>query len=345
MPLAPSPPPPPSQPQFLMTGFLVCIDSFLAIFTLLPVRLLAHLARMPYQVMHGGRLRPDQICDFLAMAIVVVTSWLLHQAEISTLYHWIRSQEYMKLYVIFNMLDLTEKLCASFISNGIDALFYSASASLRLHAGAAEVARCILDWAVCCVWVLAHALVLMMQAITLNVAINSHDVSLLTLLVSNNFMEIKSSVFKKMNRELLRHNACMDVVERFHMTIWLIFVFFQGLASFGDAPWPEFYAWLTKLAKSGTKLILAEMFVDTLKHAFLAKYNNIEPVTYSEFLQELCQKTAMSQHHLLMHRALQFVPFASACVVRPNTLLFSRVMEKYGHSRRCVHCMEEMLSL
>lgn len=43
----------------------------------------------------------------------------------------------------------------------------------------------------------------MVQASTLNVAFNSHNKSLLTIMMSNNFVEIKGSVFKKFEKNNL----------------------------------------------------------------------------------------------------------------------------------------------
>ena len=46
------------------------------------------------------------------------------------------------------------------------------------------------------------------QLIALNVAINSYDHALLTLLVSNQFVEIKGSVFKKFEKDNLFQITC-----------------------------------------------------------------------------------------------------------------------------------------
>lgn len=54
----------------------------------------------------------------------------------------------------------------------------------------------------------AHALVMVYQLISLNVAINSYDHALLTLLVSNQFVEIKGSVFKKFEKDSLFQITC-----------------------------------------------------------------------------------------------------------------------------------------
>lgn len=54
----------------------------------------------------------------------------------------------------------------------------------------------------------AHALVMVYQLISLNVAINSYDHALLTLLMSNQFVEIKGSVFKKFEKDSLFQITC-----------------------------------------------------------------------------------------------------------------------------------------
>lgn len=53
--------------------------------------------------------------------------------------------------------------------------------------------------------VLVHSFVLLAQAITLSTCIIAHNNALLALLVSNNFAEIKSNVFKRVSKENL-HN-------------------------------------------------------------------------------------------------------------------------------------------
>jgi hypothetical protein len=46
------------------------------------------------------------------------------------------------------------------------------------------------------------------QLISLNVAVNSYDHALLTLLMSNQFVEIKGSVFKKFEKDNLFQITC-----------------------------------------------------------------------------------------------------------------------------------------
>lgn len=89
------------------------------------------------------------------------------------------------------------------------------------------------------------------QMISLNVAVNSYDHALLTLLVSNQFVEIKGSVFKKFEKdnlfqitcagtltycislnsfvEMLKYSFGLDIVERFTLFLMLVVVAFRNL--------------------------------------------------------------------------------------------------------------------
>ena len=53
-----------------------------------------------------------------------------------------------------------------------------------------------------------HASVVLGQLVTLNVAIHSSNNALLTLLMSNQFVELKGAVFKKMDKEHLFQTTC-----------------------------------------------------------------------------------------------------------------------------------------
>lgn len=94
--------------------------------------------------------------------------------------------------------------------------------------------------------IVAHALVMIYQMISLNVAVNSYDNALLSLLVSNQFVEIKGSVFKKFEKDSLFQITCagiapnplapppqlipcIDIVERFTLALMLLVVAFRNL--------------------------------------------------------------------------------------------------------------------
>ncbi|MBA0874277.1 hypothetical protein Goshw_014512 [Gossypium schwendimanii] len=41
-------------------------------------------------------------------------------------------------------------------------------------------------------------------------------------------------------------------------------------------------------------VFFCEMLIDIIKHSFLAKFNGIKPIEYSEFLEDLCKQVHAS---------------------------------------------------
>ncbi|MBA0834616.1 hypothetical protein Goarm_006951 [Gossypium armourianum] len=69
-------------------------------------------------------------------------------------------------------------------------------------------------------------------------------------------------------------------------------------------------------------VFVCEMLIDIIKHSFLAKFNDIKPIAYSEFLEDLCKQTLNIQTEDCK-KNLTFVPLAPACVVSACYVLFS----------------------
>lgn len=67
------------------------------------------------------------------------------------------------------------------------------------------------------IYVVLHSLVLFNQMVTLNVALNSESGLLITVLVSNQFVELKGCVFKKYSKENLFQISCSGTV--FHSSL------------------------------------------------------------------------------------------------------------------------------
>ena len=63
------------------------------------------------------------------------------------------------------------------------------------------------------------------------VTINSNESFLYLLLIKNNFTELKTSVFKKVEEQNLFQITCADVVERFKLLLFCILVAVQNLSS------------------------------------------------------------------------------------------------------------------
>lgn len=227
--------------KIMVFGFAVCLDSFLYTFTILPLRSLVAFimwVRNTLVWMAGGQkryLHSSHKCDILKALLIILSCFILSQiSDASKMYHSVRGQDVVKLYVIFNVLEIADRLCCSFGQDLLDSLFSRLTLARRKD-GRQPYLRPLGFFLLSLGYVLAHTLVLFYQLVTLNVAINSYDNALLTLLLSNQFVEIKGSVFKKFEKENLFQLTCADIVERFQLTLMLSAIGLRNLIEVAGA--------------------------------------------------------------------------------------------------------------
>jgi hypothetical protein len=123
-------------------GYLVCLDAFLHLFTILPLKILIILFNLcnryilvyVYRIPQiGGGLKhltQQQKSDLLNGLLIICACFLLQNVDASRLYHSIRGQAIIKLYVIFNALEICDKLASAFGHDIMDSL-HSYSPRLR----------------------------------------------------------------------------------------------------------------------------------------------------------------------------------------------------------------------
>lgn len=51
-------------------------------------------------------LQPAQVCDILKGVILIMCYFMMHYVDYSMMYHLIRGQSVIKLYIIYNMLEV-----------------------------------------------------------------------------------------------------------------------------------------------------------------------------------------------------------------------------------------------
>jgi Eukaryotic membrane protein family len=164
-----------------------------------------------------------------------------------------------------------------------------------------------------------HAVVLYYQVITLNVAVNSYSNALLTLVLSNQFVEIKSTVFKRIDKDNLFQLTCADIVERFQLWIMLLIIGMRNVVEVGGLSIPgagfdqsaeevsstlplhsgsilphsftilPSWLWSGEVLSPFLIVLGSEMLVDNIKHAYVTKFNQIKPTFYSRILDILCK--------------------------------------------------------
>jgi hypothetical protein len=306
----------------------ICTDELLFLFTLLPIRCAVGVGRIMISsigsvarsltgwirgvpaVRPGGiqRLRRNQsrvtaIIDLMHLSILAFTTIVLSYFDISWVYHSIRGQSFIKLYVVFNVMEIFDRLCCSFGVDILDSLGWTTASAVnffgtghvtkssatrapndagvavlraRAFRGISLLTRVILDYAFTLVYVCIHASLLLAWVVTLNVAINTQNNALLTLLVSNNFVELKGAVFKSYKVQNLFQIACSDAVERFQLTVFLCVMLIYAEGDF-------------RLVVTWFVIFLCEVVVDWIKHAFVTKFNRIPHRAYKQFSMVICR--------------------------------------------------------
>jgi transmembrane anterior posterior transformation protein 1 len=385
--------------KFLIFGHALAVDLFLFHFTLLPLRILfsasmlilsvikiAFKAITPkglWNVLAGSepkavpgsvesrrassgtifQLTRAGLYDVLKGLIIFTATMVLGMVQVSRVYHYIRGEAIIKLYVIFNILEIVDKLCASVGTDIMDALYRtlrddrdletvgkwlhgeptddgeggSSGAAADSHGlesiGIFRLLKSLttskasdwkpllgcarLGWQVilAVIYVTFHSCVIFVQIVCLNVALNSRNNSLLTLLISNNFVELKGSVFKKFEPANLFQIACADAVERFQLALFLSLIILQEGAS-------------TNLISAALFIWGAEMVVDSVKHSFVCKFNRLHADLYSTFTAILAHdyvsvrgriKTSLDPTHACVRR-LGLSPIPLCCVLLRVTL-------------------------
>ncbi|KAL7149570.1 hypothetical protein ABFS83_05G050200 [Erythranthe nasuta] len=289
-------------------GFFVCFDSFLSLLTIMPTRIIMTFWRL-LRTRQLKRPSSAELSDYGCFVVLVAGVTLLQQADISLIYHMIRGQGIIKLYVVYNVLEIFDKLCQSFGGDVMQSLFNSADGLANCSQENVQfwLWRFFSDEVLAVVSSIIHSFVLLAQAITLSTCIVAHNNALFAMLVSNNFAEIKSNVFKRYSKENVQSLVYFDSVERFHIMAFVLFVLAQNILE-AEGPWFESFLC------NALVVYVCEVMIDIIKHSFIAKFNDIKPIAFSEFLEDLCKQTLNIQTEN-GKKNLIFVPLAPACVV------------------------------
>lgn len=272
----------PSAVEALLSfGFWISVDSFLYTLTLLPLRFVYSiflLTALTYNKIAGRKAsgsfqfhRHNSYHLIQVSIIYTIYVFVLKPISVSILYHWIRSQSMVKLYLIVAMIEVFDRLMCSLGQDCLDSLYWNCTRR-------PQSSRLIVSVLVALVYTSLHSLLLFVHVATLHVAMNSDDQALLSLLIGGNFAEIKSTVFKKYNKATLFKIVASDICERFKLFLYLLLVLAMNASQGMDKKMVYNY-----LSMCGI-VWCAEWLSDWLKHAFITKFNYIASGVYSEYI-------------------------------------------------------------
>jgi hypothetical protein len=285
-------------------------------------------------------LLPNHKADILHGALIIISCMILVQFDASRMYHSIRGQAAIKLYVIYNVLEVFDRLLSAIGQDIIECLF-SKETLERKPNGRSKILLPLGMFILALAYNVAHAALLFYQVIALNVAVNSYSNALLTLLMSNQFVEIKGTVFKKFEKENLFQLTCADVVERFQLWLMLLIIALRNIVEVGGLNMGSSSS-TTNFTSNSTAspiqsssilpqafnmfptgfgqifgpfvtVIGSEMIVDWVKHGYISKFNNIKPSLYGRFLDVLTKdyySHAFADQNLTKRLGLPVLPLS-----------------------------------
>ena len=134
--------------MFIVFGFFICLDAFLYVMTFLPIRVayslyllfceslglltsFAQIGGSEIKISPEGRRRGmvlrgsfhrSHLYDLMRGAFMILSCYVLMQLNMSRVYHYIRGQTLIKLYVLTAMLEIFDKLLCSFGQDAFDSL-------------------------------------------------------------------------------------------------------------------------------------------------------------------------------------------------------------------------------
>jgi hypothetical protein len=107
--------------RLLFFGLLICLDTFLYVPTFLPLRILGGLtAGLWGLATKRRRVSWPVVYDCMRGGMMLVCLWLLQFVQMSRVYHYIRGQSMIKLYVLIGMVEIFDKLMCSFGQDALD---------------------------------------------------------------------------------------------------------------------------------------------------------------------------------------------------------------------------------
>eukprot|EP01054_Gregarina_sp_Poly1_P003949 Gregarina_sp_Poly_1__3948@NODE_2188_length_2517_cov_17_510612_g1409_i0_p1_GENE_NODE_2188_length_2517_cov_17_510612_g1409_i0NODE_2188_length_2517_cov_17_510612_g1409_i0_p1_ORF_typecomplete_len492_score51_62DUF747/PF05346_11/8_7e02DUF747/PF05346_11/2_3e52_NODE_2188_length_2517_cov_17_510612_g1409_i08112286 len=195
---------------------------------------------------HQSHIALNDLCALIEFSVLIVTVLFFRMTiDVSVVYHFVRGQALLKLYVLYNMLEITERMWRSLEIDMLDDLRVLVDRWINKTIGedppptndAQEepinsvgenyTLRFLWRFALTILCVIIHTAMHLCRGLLLCIAMNSSESGMFLLLVSNNWGELKSTVFKKQTESSLWPIAAADVVERFQIYADILFVISQ----------------------------------------------------------------------------------------------------------------------
>lgn len=246
-------------------SYLIILANLIYCFVILPFSVVINVFH--YLVSFKNKFTQKGLFQMALLFMMMLSIFFASYLSPAYIYHWIRGQTTLKIYVMYNLLDLSDSLLRKIGHCNIENVCCSLHRRKFRHAALSLVHGLV--------YVQVHTFILFVQMLTLFAAFNSSTNNLLVLLISTNLSEIKMSLFKRVDTVMLFRFICNDVVERVQFLIYFAVLLTQ-----------QNETWLMMLEKMLTTLG-TEVIVDWLKYNMFPRLNPEAMKRYKEFYNGL----------------------------------------------------------
>ena len=306
-------------------GILICISGLLYELTVMPLEAILTCWRFIVGKSLGSELDQANLLRFVILCFACIIFQSL--VDFSTVYHYIRAQSLLKVYFIFNMLEIIERLVRSWGNEIVDRMVAAIPkrGELSLFDSLVWFSTLLFYIGGTLIYTLVHCYMHFWRVMLVSVAIVSTDSSMFMIVLTNNFAELKGTVFKKYDSKSLYPVIASDIVERLYLFMDVSIVLFRMLTSpqKSKMPFVEVAYWISVM-------IGLEVFTDWFKYMCVIKFNPIDGVStlthfkhihLCDILEARTQATPQIGPSHLPLRRMNFMPTPLAVIVLVNIML------------------------
>jgi hypothetical protein len=256
-------------------GILICLSSLLNEMVLMPLSALWSSIVFLLTLGYSGLTLVQKTNILRTLVLVVAVLFFNIQLDFSAVYHFIRAQSSLKLYFLFNMLEIFERQVRSW---GNDMLHWAVNSLVRYETTeSSSIFSVFGHWGCFVVYTIIHGYIHFWRVMLVTVAIASSDsFSMFMIILTNNFAELKSSVEKIYHLKSLYPVVSRDIVERIYLFVDVSLLLFRMATSPQKTKMP-----FVDVAYWVGVMIGIEILTDWVKLLCVSKRNKISPPVYT----------------------------------------------------------------
>ena len=172
----------------------------------------------------------------------------------SIIYHYIRAQSPLRIFVLDKLIEMSDFLMRNIGQDAIELMCKS------IHRPKSR-ARFVCSFGMVYLYSIAHSLLLIIQQYTLSACLHSSGL-LLTLLVSQNVVELKISIFKRNDVTSIYRLLGNDAVDRFQLFVYCTIILIDAQMD-------------VDVIIASLILILNKVFMDWAKYLLIGKMSHL----------------------------------------------------------------------